>query len=119
MLKPGSIKRGEKYAPAIRDGKSVVWQGDRLCRNRDVSTPFNTGATDLARMVLMAILDREKMLELANQEVPSSAVWNGGRSQYSLSDWNRLQKLRNLAIEIADGIPQSQIELIVTANAKG
>ena len=113
MAAAGSKKQGFAYVPAIRDSRrNIVWMGSLLCGNRDETTWKNVGASHFARLVLMSILDREKMQSDVDQPVPA-ALWNGGHNPYAKRDWDRLQNLKRMALETADEIPSEIADAIL------
>jgi len=75
-MRASSQRVNWKYRPVIRDAKGrVVWSGVELCGNRDETTPFNFGASNLASLVLKAVREREKIVDDIAQPVPAALCW--------------------------------------------
>ena len=48
QMRPSTVREGNHYRGAIRDGKRIVWTCEHLHRNRDMSPGIRQSARDCA-----------------------------------------------------------------------
>ena len=112
MIYASSQKTSTGYCPVLRrsgPGNPVVHKFDYQCRNRDETTHKNIGASNLANLVMRAVVDPDLVRDIAYGPIPPAVAELARRYPYAVADWKRRQAIAVIAMELSATAPQDII----------